>query len=249
MNIFCKNLLPSLYHKSIKALLSGKISHSQFLSMIARNRPEKWFGCEPLDYLNRDIKTSWNNYTALVSDGDIFPDKSGKEYVSADNVVRIRISCEKTKKSIFELVEVLGGTVISEEQIGIFEKLTDNDWAGYNPLEPMDEISTPLDLLRFLSQYNESMTLSNIGEKLVKELINVLCITPSGDWDSDDSKRIPIIPDSEGKLWPLRTEEGGSHFYSASENFLIFFQTVGLCILISSKRVLLCNLSLLLLQN
>mgnify|MGYP001168009624 CR=1 FL=1 len=37
MNIFCKNLLPSLFQRSIKASILGEITHSQFLSMIAKS--------------------------------------------------------------------------------------------------------------------------------------------------------------------------------------------------------------------
>lgn len=219
MNIFCSQLLPSLHKVALEAYKNNEISQNDLLGLIARNRPEKWFGCKELDFYGEEIDKFWKHYTNLISTSEIFQLESGDGFTSAENVVRLKINDGDTRKIITEFIKALGSTIISDEQTNILSSLDNNYWGENNPLEIMDDISSPLQLLKFVENKRNLLTIDNLGSKLVKDLIKVLCIKPKGEWKSEDSKKIPIIPDSEGKLWPLRGDDGKSHFYNASEKF------------------------------
>tara|TARA_B100001758_G_scaffold218422_1_gene205891 strand:+ start:1238 stop:6310 length:5073 start_codon:yes stop_codon:yes gene_type:complete len=219
MNVFCENLLPELFSLSKIAFQNNEISHDQLLQLIARNRPEKWFGSSKLDSHLREISTSWNEYTSMVAESEIFLNENTNSLVSAKDTVRLKIDDNNTRDVIARLLSKLKLSVIDDNKIRILEQLDSEDWGYSSPLEIMDEISSPRELSDLLDEYRDSLNLTVLGNKLVSDLIQVLTINPTDAWDSEDTKLIPTIPDADGKLWPLRDSEGESHFYSASETF------------------------------
>lgn len=220
MFAFCERMLPEMLEKTVNLLESGEITANQMLSLIPLTRPERWFGCQPLNTIVPGISDAWTKYKQNLLETPIFVDDGDINTLrTADELVKIDVDDSNMDGLLRQLLEKLGVSLLSEEQNSVLSLLHEEDWKEYNPLKSMTEISTPHNLKEYINQHKNKMTLENLGTELVENLIRALCIEPRGIWDSEDSKVIPIIPDSEGKLWPLRSEDGASHFYSSSEKY------------------------------
>jgi len=221
MWVFCNFLLPKIHTFSTELVKNQHNSTSWLLNNISRNRPENWFGSSDLSDSEYKIELAWDNYIESVSKSKIFPSNQSSEFLTASDIILIDIADIKTKKVISSLITTLGYTVLSQNHEKILSRFNEEDWGAANPLRSMRIISSPLDLKVFIENSNliDNMKLDILGDNLVEKLIQALLTNPKGEWESADCRRIPIIPDSEGKLWPLLTSDGQSHFYSASENF------------------------------
>jgi len=77
MWIFCERLLPRVHEFASGKVMEGEMSPHWWTSLVARSRPEEWFGCAELDdsYSSgrRSIARSWGKYQKLVRESEMFP--------------------------------------------------------------------------------------------------------------------------------------------------------------------------------
>ena len=216
---FCQNMLPEMLKTNLKLCTENKLHPIQLLSLLPVSRPERWFGSTLLNNLNSSIESSWEEYKKSVLETPLFFDENSGEYKRADQIVRIEVEDETMSELLYQLLDKFGVAALSKEEENYLGKLHPEDWRFSNPLDEMITIENPHNLRDFLENHIDKMRLETLGEELVRKLILALCINPQGLWESEDSKVIPIIPDSDGKLWPLRSPDGQSHFYSASDKY------------------------------
>ena len=137
------------------------------------------------DYLlNKQIRESWNEigsswleFTEFVSEQKIFKSIDGHD-ISAKELIKIDLDNLEKVSTLSKIFEKIGETVLQQEKKSILEELDDEDWGEYHPLNQMDSISSLNHLRIKLESLSDSLTINNLTEDLVMNLIDLVHINP-----------------------------------------------------------------------
>ena len=230
VNSISKTLLPYALEFSIDHFADDPL---MILRMLPAKRTDKWFTdgrgmsfpknphhglANMLRKSWKDMDDSWLDYIDLVSENAIFSDGEGG-LATASEVVNLEVP-EEASEAISELCNLIGLTVLEEEQREVLDWLDEDDWDDYHPTKRMTTVSSPLEIKELLSEHENALTVSLLGEDLVGRLIDLFILNPPEDWREDlNTRRVPCIPTGEGSLKSLVAEDRSQNFFAASEHF------------------------------
>jgi len=213
LSIFCDKLLPKQLSICMDLAENDKFpnfGYVQLLQLLPRRRPDYWFSDVSLADHSGDMVRSWERYTRLVSESPIIP--SGDSVVKPEDTVLIDDFEEGEQELIAKIVKSLGLTVIDDTTKAILESL--EGWAHNNPINQAERVDSPQTLKRLVQGSGVQLKVSDLGEDAVRQLIRTVISKTSQKWADDDNReRIPVIPDADGILRPLKEDDGSHYFF------------------------------------
>lgn len=212
LDIFIEELLDELYTLALGMAEdeSGEFNYYDFLNLLPKNRPDFWFSDVGLADHAPGLERKWDNYTEGVSDWPIIP--SGKTAVLPEDSVLIDGFDSHEQELIAPVVESLGRTVIDDKTREILGSL--ENWGDNNPLSMAEKVNSPLALKTLVHKSKVQLKIDDLGEEVVRQLIRTVIAKPSGKWIGDDNReKLPVIPDADGILRPLKEEDSSHYFF------------------------------------
>lgn len=218
LSIFCDKLLPeqlSLCTSLAEDDRSPDFGYVQLLQLLPRRRPDYWFSDVSLAAHSGDMVRGWDRYTLSVANSSIIP--SGDSSVKPEDTVLIDDFERGEQELIAKIVKSLGLTVIDDTTKEILENL--EDWEDNNPLGQAERVDSPLSLKTLIQESGVQLKVSDLGEDVVRQLIRTVISEPSQKWADDvNRERIPVIPDADGILRPLKEDDGSHYFFDDVED-------------------------------
>ncbi|MDB2671764.1 hypothetical protein N9Y75_02835, partial [Candidatus Poseidoniales archaeon] len=233
---FSEKILPKLLDYTLQRF---KNEPNKILKLLPRASPDFWFtegngmgqahshgGSAKERELSRKIDTAWQNmslswkeYRESIEEAMIFPAENGN-WIPAEEVVLIKFNQPEVEDIARQILVKLGETVLSPTQFEELSKLNEQCWKSSNPLNKMVEVSSVVEFKNILSKHHQNLNLGYLGPTLVKQLYSIIHNNPPSEWEDDENlKRIPCIPNAEGKLLPLLNYDNGVNFFPDSETF------------------------------
>lgn len=236
INRMTQKLLPTLLTQTTQWF---KDEPQHMLSMLPRVRTDKWYTSgEGMGKPNYDgssatssitaaqlsdawqtMERSWVQYTTEVCQTPLMMGLNGSLTTFSD-VICVEIDDQRTKQVITKILNQLGKTTLTAESEEILSQLSSEDWGDNHPYEQFHKLSSPRDIAEMFTESGEKMTVKLLGNSLVKELMEVMYVKPCEQWANDaNTDYIPAIPDADGILRPLKSDDGDDQFYLDSNEF------------------------------